>query len=107
MANYQGARVKLTNAQLNKLKSAAKSKTWTILKGSKKNFQDEELSHKLFLPTRQVTKMMIQSVGFLCNTLVNLGKKVITDHAIPIARGNLPWLRNNLVSSAVNKFKEK
>ena len=31
MANYQEARVKLTNAQLNQLKSASKNKTGTIL----------------------------------------------------------------------------
>ena len=38
MVNYQEARVKLTNTQLNKLKSAAKNKTWTILKTNKKKF---------------------------------------------------------------------
>ena len=32
MANYQEVRIKLTNTQLNKLKSAAKNKTGTILK---------------------------------------------------------------------------
>ena len=32
MTNYQEARVKLTNTQLRKLKSAAKNKTGTILK---------------------------------------------------------------------------
>ena len=32
MANYQEARVKLTNTQLNKLKSAANYKTGTILR---------------------------------------------------------------------------
>ena len=32
MENYQEARVKLTNTQLNKLKSAAKTKTRTILR---------------------------------------------------------------------------
>ena len=57
MANYQEARVKLTNTQLNKLKSAAKNEIETILKINKKNFQDEELPHKLFLPTRQVSKI--------------------------------------------------
>ena len=36
MANYQEARVKQTNTQLNKLKSAAKNKTGTILKLNKK-----------------------------------------------------------------------
>ena len=44
MADYQEASVKLTNTQLNKLKSAAKNKTETILRMNKKKFQDEELS---------------------------------------------------------------
>ena len=37
MVNYQEARVKLTNTQLNKLKSAAKNKAGTILRLNKKN----------------------------------------------------------------------
>ena len=45
MANYQEVRVKLTNTQLNKLKSAAKNKTGTILKLIKKNFENEEFPH--------------------------------------------------------------
>ena len=48
MVNYQEARVKLTNTQLNKLKSAVKTKTGTILRINKKNLQDEELPHELF-----------------------------------------------------------
>ena len=52
MVNYHEARVKLTNKQLNKLKSAAKNKTGTILRSNKKNFEDEELPHELFLTTR-------------------------------------------------------
>ena len=36
MANYKDTRVKLTNTQLNKLKSAIKSKTGTIVRTSKK-----------------------------------------------------------------------
>ena len=56
MVNYQEARVKLTNAQLNKLKSAAKNKTGAILILNK-NFEDEELSHELFLTTRETTKI--------------------------------------------------
>ena len=57
MWNYQEAIVKLTNEQLNKSKSAAKSKTGTILRLNKKNFEDEELPHELFLTTRQTTKI--------------------------------------------------
>ena len=49
MASYEEARVKLTNTQLNKLKSAAKNNTETTLRISKKNFQDEKLPHGLFL----------------------------------------------------------
>ena len=57
MVNYQEARFKLTNTQLNKLKSAAKNKTGTILRLHKENFENEELPHKLFLTTRQTTKV--------------------------------------------------
>ena len=38
MANYQEVRVKLTNTQLNKLKSAAKNRTGTILRLNKITF---------------------------------------------------------------------
>ena len=50
-------KIKLTNKQLNKIKSAAKNKTGPILWINKKNFQDEELQHKLFLTTRWITKI--------------------------------------------------
>ena len=40
MANYQQARVKLTNTQLNKLKSAAKNQTGTILRLNQKKLED-------------------------------------------------------------------
>ena len=45
------------NTQLNKLKSAAKNKTGTILRINKKNFEDEELPHELFLTIRYTTKI--------------------------------------------------
>ena len=48
MANYPEVKDKLTNTQLNKLKSAAKNKTQTILTLNKKKFEDEELPHELF-----------------------------------------------------------
>ena len=56
MANYQETRVKLTNTQLNKLKSTAKRKKGKILRTNKKNFKDEELPHKLFLKKEQTAK---------------------------------------------------
>ena len=100
------ARVQLTNKQLNKLKSAAKYKTDTILRITKKNFQVEKLCHELFLTKRQATKTRnafannmstdmkltkaqisktIQSGWFLGFWLNKLGKKVVTALAIPFA----------------------
>ena len=55
MTNYQEARVKLTNTQLNKLESAAKNRTGPILRINNKNFQDEVLLHELFRKARQTT----------------------------------------------------
>ena len=51
MAHYQDARVKVTSTQLNKLKSAVKI--------NKKKFQEEELTHDLFLTIRQTTKILL------------------------------------------------
>ena len=69
MLNYQEARVKLTNIQLNKLKSAAKNKKRTILRLTKKKFEDEEFPHELFLTTRQSIK--------ICNVIANNMSTVI------------------------------
>ena len=56
MTNYQEARVKLTNTQLKKLKSAAKNKAETLLRLNKKNLE-EELPYELSLTTRQTGKI--------------------------------------------------
>ena len=47
MVDYEEARPKLTNVQLNKVKSAAKNKTEKTLRITKKNCQDKELPHEL------------------------------------------------------------
>ena len=52
-------KVKLTNTQLKKLKSAAKNQTGTISRLNKKNVEAEELPRELFLTTRQSTKIRI------------------------------------------------
>ena len=128
MANYQEVRVKLTNIQLNKLKSSAKNKTGTILRLNKKNFEDEEFPHELFLTTMQITKIrntfasnmptdiklsktqiskVVQSRGSFGSWLANLGKKAPTNVAISLARDKLPGLVSNLTSNAINKFERK
>ena len=63
MVSYQDARVKVTNIQLNKLKSAARNKKRVILRLTKKNFQVQESLHESFLTTRQTTKT--------CNVIAN------------------------------------
>ena len=95
---------------------------------TKKNFQDEELLHALFLTTRQTTKIksafannmstdvklskaqiskIIQSGGFLGPWLNKLGRKVVTDLAIPFARNKLPELVSTIASNAINKFERR
>ena len=49
-------RIKLENTELNKLNSAAKNRRDTILRINKKDFQDENLPHKVFLTIRQTIK---------------------------------------------------
>ena len=36
-----------------------------------------------------------------------MGKKALTDIAVPLARDNLPGLVRNLTSKAINKFERK
>ena len=57
MTNCQEARVKLTNTQLNIVNFAAKNRAGTILRINKKNFEDEELPHELFLTARETVKL--------------------------------------------------
>ena len=128
MVNYQEVRAKLTNTQLNKLKSAAKNKTGTILRLNKKNFESEELSHELFTTIRKTTKIknahannmstdiklskaqiskIIQSGGSFGLWLGNLRKTAQADIAILLARHNLPGSVSNLTANAINKFERK
>ena len=58
MGNFEEARGKLTNTQLDKLKFAAKSKMRTILRIHMKNFQDEKFPYELFLSIRKTIKIM-------------------------------------------------
>ena len=56
MENCKDANVELASIQLKKLKSAVKYNTRKTLRNNRKNFQDEELPHKLFVTTRQKKK---------------------------------------------------
>ena len=52
-------------------------------------------------------KYLSQSGGSFGSWLGNIGKKVITDLAILLARDNLPGLVSNLAPNAINKFERK
>ena len=79
------------------------------------------MPHELFLTTRQTTKIrnafannvstgikpsktqtskIIQSGGSFGSWLGSLGKKALTNNAIPLTKDNLPGLVSNLTSSA-------
>ena len=127
MVIYEGARVKLTNTQINKLKLAARNNTGGTLRISKKNFQDEELLHELFLAKQkakirnvfvnniskdiklskaQMSKI-IQSDESFGSWWGNLDNKALANVAIPLDRDNLPGLVSNIALNTINKLKRK
>ena len=55
------------------------------------------------LSKAQISKI-IQSGESFCSWLDNLGKKVVANIAIPLARDNLPRLVISSTSNAINKF---
>ena len=127
MTNYQEARNKLTNTQLNKLKPEAKNKTCTTLRLYNKNIEDEEFSSELFLTARETIKTrsafaknmstniklikaplsnIVQSDESFGSWLGKLEKKTLTNIAISLARDNLHGLVSNLTSDAINKLEK-
>ena len=57
MLEYSKVNVKLTDTQLNKLKTAVKNKTGTTLKISLKMLHGKNFPHELLLTTRQKTNL--------------------------------------------------
>ena len=57
MVEYNTVNAKLSNSQLNKLKSAVKSNEGTILRMSAKMFNGNNLPRELLLTARQTTKL--------------------------------------------------
>ena len=128
MVNYEESRVKLTNTQLNKLSYAAKNKTGTVLWITKKNFQEDELTHELFLTTKKRGKIrntfaknmltdiklnkaklckIIHSGGFLSNAMGKIGKEALTNLTVPLAKDVLPKLATKATLSILDKFERE
>ena len=57
MVEYNTVNAKLSNSQLNKLKSAVKNKRGTTLRMNARMFNGNNLSHELLLTTKQTTKL--------------------------------------------------
>ena len=57
--HYHWIRVKLSDSQLNKLKSATKNQTGVTWRMNTKMFNGNNLPHELLLTTRQETKLGI------------------------------------------------
>ena len=57
MVEYNTVNAKLSNSQLNKLKSAAKNRQGTVLRMNARMLSANNLSHELLLTTRQTTKL--------------------------------------------------
>ena len=78
----------------------------TRQKTQKRNGFPNNISTDTKLSKTQISKI-IQSCGSFGSWLGNLGKKVPTNIAIPLARDNLPGLVSNLNVNALNKFERK
>ena len=64
------------------------------------------MSKDIKLSKSQLAKI-IQSGGFLGKMLGNLGKKVLLDLAVPLAKDVSPKLATRATSSALSKFERK
>ena len=115
MTQYNSSNVKLSNSQLNKLKSTVKIETGVVLRLSLIMIGDDETNfpHKLLLTNRQVESLrkafasksstdinisktqlskMVQSGGFLCRLLgplLKTGLHLIKNAIKPIAKSVL------------------
>ena len=122
MFEYSKINVKLTNAQLKKLKTAVKNKTETILRMSLKMLNGNNLPHELLLTKRQKTKLrnafnnnmsidlklsraqiskIIQSGGFLGSLLSKLAGPLMKV-AIPLEKDFLALLGITVAALAID-----
>ena len=122
MVEYNKIDCKLSNIQLSKLKKAVKDGSELVLRLGIKNFNKDELPHKLFLTTRQSTKLgnainnnmstdikfskaqlkkLIQSGGFLGKLLSKIASPLMKV-AMPLAKNVLAPLGLTAAMSAID-----
>ena len=103
MVEYKTVNPKLSNSQLNKLKSAAKNKQGTTLRMNARMFSSQDLPHKLFLTQRQITKLR-NNIDNNLQTDIKLSKaqisKIIQSGGLsgklfgPLLKNGLPLLKS-------------
>ena len=77
MVEYSKVNVKLSDSQLNKLKSAVGNQTRVILKMNMRMFNGKNLSDELLLTRRQTTKLR-NAIGNNMSTDIKLSKTQIS-----------------------------
>ena len=131
MVEYNEIKVKLSNIQVSKLKTAVKNNERTTLRISAKMFHSDNLPHELLLTTRQTTKLrnaiennmstdiklskaqiskIIQSGGFLGKLLGPLSKtglQLIKNVIKPLAKSILISLGLTTAASAADAGMQK
>ena len=103
MVEYNTVNAKLSNSQLNKLKSAVKSNEGTTLRMNARMFNSDNLPHELLLTTRQTTKLR-NAIENNMSTDIKLSKvqvsKIIQSGGFlgklldPLLRTGLPLLKS-------------
>ena len=127
MVEYSKVNVKLSNSQLNKLKSAPKNQTGVTLRINIKMFYGKSLPHELLLTTRQTTDLrnaiendmstdiklseaqiskIIQLARFLGSLLSKLAGPLMKV-AVPLAKNILAPLGIIATASAIDTGTEK
>ena len=117
MVRYNRVNVKLSDLQLNKLKSAVKNNQGTTLRMDIRMFNRDNLPHELLLTTRQRTRLrnmstniklskpqiskIIQSGGYLGSSLNKLAGPLMKA-AVPIAKNVLVPLGITAAASAID-----
>ena len=103
MVEYSTVNVKLSNSQLNKLRSDVKNKQGTTLRMNARMFNGNNLPHELLLTTRQTTKLR-NAINNNMSTDIKLSKaqisKIIQSGGFlgkilgPLLKAGLPLLKS-------------
>ena len=103
MVEYNTVNTKLSNSQLNKLKSAVKNNQGTILRMNARMFSANNLPHELLLTIRQTTKLR-NAIESNISTDIKLSKaqisKIIESGRFlgkllgPLLKTGLPLIKN-------------